>query len=87
MERKHKKWYKGTFDIFFGVEHRLRKEDMEERFFFGEKKAKQGSRFGADAARITDENASSEDRKHASGRVFVAVDGNPGAGIGKEEGR
>ena len=24
--------YKGTFDNFFGIEHRLRKEEMEEQF-------------------------------------------------------
>ena len=23
--------YKGTFDVFFGIEHRLRKEEMEEQ--------------------------------------------------------
>ena len=51
-----------TFDIFFGVAHN--------------KQAKQGWRFAADAARITDECASSEDRTHTSGGVFVAVDSN-----------
>ena len=50
--------YRGTFDIFFGVEHRIKKEAMEVQF---NKEAKQGWRFAADAARITDENASSED--------------------------
>ena len=50
------------------------------------KEAGQGWRFAADAARITDGNASSEDRKHTSGGVFVAVDSNLGAVIGKEEG-
>ena len=34
--------YKGTFDIFFGVEHRMRNEEMEEQF---NKEAKQGWRF------------------------------------------
>ena len=56
--------YKGKYDIFFGIEHRLRKEDMEEQF---NREAKEGWRFAADAARITDERASSEDRKHTSG--------------------
>ena len=56
--------YKSAFDIFFGVEHTMKKEDMEEQF---NKEAKQEWRFAADAARITDENASSEDRKHRSG--------------------
>ena len=32
---------------------------------------KQGWRFAADAARITDERAGSEDRKHTSGVFFV----------------
>ena len=56
---------------------------MEEPF---NKEAKQGCRFAADAARITDENASSEHRKQTLGGVFVAVDSNLGAVIGKEEG-
>ena len=36
-------------------------------------------RFAADAARITDGRASSEDRKHTSGGVFMAVDSDLGA--------
>ena len=36
--------------------------------------------------RITDENANSEDHKYTSGGVFVAVDSNPGAVVGTEEG-
>ena len=31
-ERKYMKRYKGTFDVFFGMEHRLRKEEVEEQF-------------------------------------------------------
>ena len=31
-ERKYMKRYKGKCDIFFGIEHRLRKEEMEEQF-------------------------------------------------------
>ena len=61
-EKKHMRRYKGNFDIFFGVEHRMRKEEMEEQF---NKDAKQGWRFAADSARNTDEKASSEDRKHS----------------------
>ena len=34
------------------------------------KEASEGWRFAADAARITDEAAGSEDRKHTSGGVF-----------------
>ena len=56
---------------------------MEEQF---NNEARQGWRFAADAARITDESASSEDRKHTSGGVFVAVDSNLGAVVGTEEG-
>ena len=39
----------------------------------------------ADAARITDEKASSEDRKHTSGGVSVAVDSHLGAVIERKE--
>ena len=75
--------YKGTFDVFFGTEHRRRKEVMEEQF---NKEAKQGWRIlAADSARISDENAGSEDRKHTSGGVIVAVDSNLGAVSGKIE--
>ena len=66
-----------------GVEHRLRKEEMEEQF---NREAKEGWRFAAHAARITDERGSSEDRKPTSGGVLVAVDSNLGAVLGAEEG-
>ena len=56
---------------------------MEEQF---NKEAEEGWRFAGDAARITDKNASSEDRKHTSGGVFAEVDSNLGAVIGTEEG-
>ena len=75
--------YKGTLDIFFGKEHRLRKEEMEEQL---NKEATKGLRFAASAARITEETAGDEDRKHTSGRVSVAVDSNIGAVVGAEEG-
>ena len=55
--------YQGTFDIFFGFEHGT-KENVVEHF---NKEVKQGWRFAADAASITDDNASSKDCKHASG--------------------
>ena len=70
-------------DIFFGIEHRLRKEEMEEQFN-GE--AKDRWRFAASAARIPAETAGDEDRKHTSGGVFVASDSNLGAVVGAEEG-
>ena len=56
---------------------------MEEQF---NREAEEGLRFAADAARITDERANSEDRKHTSGGVFVAVDSNLGALVEAEEG-
>ena len=56
---------------------------MEEQF---KREAKEGWRFAASAARITEEMAGDEDRKHTSGRVFVAVDSNLGAVVGAEEG-
>ena len=40
-----------TLDVFFGIEHRLRKDEMEEQL---NNEAKEGWRFTADAARITD---------------------------------
>ena len=52
---------------------------MEEQF---NKEAKEGWRFAADAARITDERASSEGRKHSSGGVFLAADSNLGGVVG-----
>ena len=82
-EKKYLSRYKGKCEMFFGVEHRLRKEEMEEQF---NREAKEGWRFAADAARITDEWASREDRKHTSGGVFVAADSNLGAVVGAEEG-
>ena len=73
--------YKGTLHVFFGKEHRLRKEEMEEQF---DREAKEGWRFAASAARITEEMVGGEDRKHSSGGVFV--DSNLGAVVGAEEG-
>ena len=75
-ERNYMRRYKGTFDIFFGVEHRMKTEEMEEQF---NKEAKKGYRLAADTARITDDDASSEDRKNTSGGVCVVVDSNLGA--------
>ena len=64
-------------------EHRLRKEEMEGQF---NKEAKEGWRFAASAARITEEMAGDEDRKHTSGGIFVAIDSNARAVVGAEEG-
>ena len=65
-EKKYVRRYKGTFDIFFGIAHRLTKEEMEEQF---NKEATKGWRFAASAARFTEETAGDEDRKHTSGGV------------------
>ena len=40
-KRKYMTSYKGKCDIFFGIEHRWRKEEMEEQF---NREAKEGSR-------------------------------------------
>ena len=49
------------------------------------KEAKQGWRFAADAARITDVSVSSEPCKHTSGGVSVAIDSDLGRAIDKKE--
>ena len=82
-DRKYMNRYKGKCSFFFGFEHRLTKEEMEEQF---NRESKEGWKFAADAARITGEKAGSEDRKHTSGGVFIAVDSNLGAVVGEEEG-
>ena len=82
-EKKDMRRYTGECDIFFGIEPRLRKEEMEEQF---NREAKEGWRFAADAARITDERASSEDRKHTSGGVFIAVNSDLGTVARQREG-
>ena len=76
--------YKGTFDMSFAIEHWLRKDEMEEQL---NKEATEGWRFAAGAARITEERAGDEDRKHTSGRDLVAVDSNLGAVVGGERNR
>ena len=70
-ERKCMRRYAGTFGVFFGIEHRMRKEEMEEQF---NKVAKRGWRSAAVLTRITDKNESTEDRKHTTERVLVAID-------------
>ena len=82
-ERNFMRRYKGAFDVFFGIEHRLRKEEMEEQFN-GE--AKEGWKFAASAARITEETAGYEDRKHTSGGIMMPIDSNLGAVLWAEEG-
>ena len=62
-ERKYMRRYRGKCDIFFGIEHRLRKEEMEEQF---NKKAKE------ECHRMRRESQTKQ-RKHTPGVVFVAV--------------
>ena len=81
MEKKYMERYKGTYDMFFGIEHRMRTEEMKEKF---NKQAKQVWKFAADAARITDESAGSEDFQHRLGVVFVAIENGLGAVVEKE---
>ena len=68
--------YRSTFDMYFGIEERIRRVGMEEQF---NKESKKVWRFAADAARITDEGTGSENRKHTSGGVLVAIDRSLGA--------
>ena len=63
-EKKYMRRYKGVFDIFFGVELRMRKEEMEEQF---NKEAKEGWS-------STDVNASSGNCEHALVGVLGATD-------------
>ena len=70
--------------MFFALEQWIRQEEMEEKY---NKEVMQGWRFASDAARISDENASSEDRKHTSGGVFVANDSGVGAGVVRRRSR
>ena len=81
-ERNYMRRYTGTFDVFFGTAHRLRKEEVQEQF---NREAKEGWRFATSAARITEEMAGDDDRKHTSGGVIVAIDSNLGAVVGAEE--
>ena len=61
--------FQGKSDVFIGMEHRLRKEEMEEQF---NKEAKEGWRFAAD------ERA---DRKHIR-RNFCGNRQQPGSSCG-----
>ena len=82
-DKKYMMRYKESFDNFFGMEHRMRKEEMEEQF---NKETKQGWRFAANAARIIDDNAGSKDCNYTSGAVSVAIHIELGAVVDKEEG-
>ena len=67
-EKKFMSRYKGTFDIFFGIEHKMRKEEMEEQF-------NDRSQIRTEDLQPTQQESSmkmpsSEDRKHTSGGVF-----------------
>ena len=77
LQKKYVRKYKESTEVlFFVLVHRMSRE----RRWRGSS-SNNPSKGGADAARITDENAGSEDRKQTSGGVFVAIDSNVGAVI------
>ena len=83
-EKKYMRRFKGKCDIFFGIEHRLRKEEMEEQF---NKEAKEGWRVCSKVQRETlRKRQAVRIAKHTPGGVLVAIDSNLGAVVGKEEG-
>ena len=60
-ERKYMRRYQGTFDVFFGIEHRLRKEEMEEQF---NREAKEGWSFAVQQESLVKEGAVRIERTH-----------------------
>ena len=64
-EEGHEKVQRYTSDIFFGAEHRMRKEEMEEQF--NERSQTRLEICSRCSKRL---QASSEDRKHTSGGVL-----------------
>ena len=83
-EKKYMRRYKGTFDIIFGMNTGRGRMKWRGSCI---KRPTERWRFAANAARITDETTSSEDGKHTSGGVVVAVDSDLGAVVGAEEER
>ena len=61
--------------IFFGIEHRLRKEEMEEQF-------NRRTEICSGCSKNRRRRASNEDRERTSGGVFIAVDSNLGTVVG-----
>ena len=49
-EKKYMRRYRGKYDIFFGIEHRFRKEEMEEQFNKEAKERMEVWRIAASAA-------------------------------------
>ena len=77
-EKKHMRSYKGTFDIFLGIQHRRRSSLTKKPNKDGEAQLMQlQSSTQVQAVRIA---------SHTSGGISVAVDGNQGAVERKEEG-
>ena len=66
VQVKESRWAEEIPQI--GIEHRLWKEEKEEQ---SNTEAKEGWRFAADAVRIADERAGSEDQKHTSEGVLL----------------
>ena len=83
---KYMRRYNGKCDILYGIEHRLREGGnggtVQQR-----SQGRTETCNAVDAARITNDRASSEDPKHTSGGVFVAVDSNLGAVVGGKKER
>ena len=81
-EEVHEKVYKGTLEIFCGVEHRMKKR-------WRSSSTKKQSKDGDLQLTHQESPMSMQEVKIASTRreeFFVAVDSNLGAAIGKEEG-
>ena len=70
-EKKYMRRYKDTFDIFFGIEHRVTRETWRSN---STQNSSNDEGLQLTWRMITHENASSEDRNHTSGGVFVAID-------------
>ena len=76
LEHRKEEYEKIQRKVRYFLWNRAQTEEVEEQF---NKEAKKGWRFVVGAARIAQETTGSEDCKHTSGGVFVAIDNNPGS--------
>ena len=81
-ERRYMRRYNGKCDIFFGKELRGRRKWRNSSI----KRLMKDEGLQRMQRELLMETTGSEDRKHMSGGVFVAVDSNLGAVVGAEEG-
>ena len=65
--------WNGTFDIFFEIEYRTRREEKEVRF---NKRGQARMQVCSRRSKNHRRECTSEDRKHTSGGAFVAIDSN-----------